>query len=167
MTDINKNIKKVCSFYASDWHLVTMLLPNIDKKINKGVKITTILENNLTEKMETLLEKLNLTNKQKVLSIKWNKTEINMENVINIIKNNDEIIINGTMEYIENIHKIIKQSIEENVTIQNKNITLIDCYDIEKYGNNIKEILDTHEKILNTAGEKNKEEYITSIQIAN
>ena len=45
MTENNPNINRVCSFYASDWHLLTMLLPNIDRKINEGVKITTILEN--------------------------------------------------------------------------------------------------------------------------
>ena len=27
MADINKNLKSICSFYASEWHLVTMLLP--------------------------------------------------------------------------------------------------------------------------------------------
>ena len=36
MADINKNLKSICSFYASEWHLVTMLLPNLDQKINKG-----------------------------------------------------------------------------------------------------------------------------------
>ena len=27
------NFIKLCSFYVSDWHLVTMLLPYINKKI--------------------------------------------------------------------------------------------------------------------------------------
>ena len=49
MADINKNLKSICSFYASEWHLVTMLLPNLDQKINKGVKVTTILEKDLTK----------------------------------------------------------------------------------------------------------------------
>ena len=51
MADINKNLKSICSFYASEWHLVTMLLPNLDQKINKGVKVTTILEKDLTKEM--------------------------------------------------------------------------------------------------------------------
>ena len=51
--------------------------------------------------------------------------------------------------------------------VENKIIEIIDCYDIEdcKYG--IKDILDKHDKILNTSGEKNKEEYITTIKVAN
>ena len=66
MADINKNLKSICSFYASEWHLVTMLLPNLDRKINKGVKVTTILEKDLTKEMETLLTKLHLEEKKEI-----------------------------------------------------------------------------------------------------
>lgn len=165
MTDINENVKTVCSFYVSDWHLVTMLLPNIDKKINEGVKITTILENNLEENMTTLLEKLKLENKQKVLDIKWSNRDIENIDVKDIIENNSEIIINGSLEYINNVHQKIKQYLNEGEI--NKKITILDCYDINKYEKNIKQILDKHDKILNTAGEKDKEEYVTNIKVAN
>ena len=37
-------ITKFCSFYVSDWHMVTMLLPYINKKMNEQTKIVTILE---------------------------------------------------------------------------------------------------------------------------
>ena len=69
MVNINKNIKKVCSFYVSDWHLTTMLLPHINEKVNEGVKITTILENDLRENIEKLLRKLKLKNTEKILKI--------------------------------------------------------------------------------------------------
>ncbi len=165
MTDINENVKTVCSFYVSDWHLVTMLLPNIDKKINKGVKITTILENDLTEKMTTLLEKLKIENKQKILNIKWSSTNIENTNLKTIIENNSEIIVNGSLEYINNVHEKIKKYLNENVV--NKEISIIDCYDINKYEKSVKQILDKHDKILNTAGEKDKEEFVINIKIAN
>jgi len=77
MAQLDKNIKKVCSFYISDWHLVTMLLPNIDKKINKGIKITTITETNLTEKIQALLDKLKIKNKEKILNIGWKTKDVN------------------------------------------------------------------------------------------
>ena len=32
-------IKKICSFYVSDWHLVTMLLPYINRQIDEKAKI--------------------------------------------------------------------------------------------------------------------------------
>lgn len=159
MTDINK-IKTVCSFYASEWHLVTMLLPNIDKKINKGIKITTILEKDLQNNMEILLKKLNLENEEKVLSIGWNKR--NLENIKKLIKDNDCIIIAGTVEYINNVHILIKECIDKN-----KCISIIDCYNINECEPEIKRILNEHEIVLNTAGEKAKEEYISTIKMAN
>ena len=66
------------------------------------------------------------------------------------------------LEFIEKAREEI-----ENNLLENKIIEIIDCYDIEdcKYG--IKDILDKHDKILNTSGEKNKEEYITTIKVAN
>lgn len=159
MTDIN-NIKTVCSFYASEWHLVTMLLPNIDRKINKGIKITTILEKDLKNNMETLLKKVNLENSDKILNIGWNKRKL--ENIKELVENNDCIIISGTVEYIRNAHELIKESIDKN-----KSITVIDCYDINECEPEIKNILDEHERVLNTSGEKEKEEYVTTIRMAN
>ena len=159
MTDIN-NIKTVCSFYASEWHLVTMVLPNIDRKINKGIKITTILEKDLKNNMETLLKKVNLENSDKILNIGWNKRKL--ENIKELVENNDCIIISGTVEYIRNAHELIKESIDKN-----KSITVIDCYDINECEPEIKNILDEHERVLNTSGEKEKEEYVTTIKMAN
>lgn len=164
MTQVDSKIKKVCSFYISDWHLVTMLLPNIDKKINKKITITTITETDLTEKIKTLLDKLRIKNKERILKINWNTKEINKE----IIKNNDEIIVNGSIEYIEKINQQIEKIIKDNnEEFKDKELTIINCYDITKYQSKVKEIIEKHDKILNTAGEKDKEEYINSIKIAN
>ena len=44
------HIEKLCSFYVSDWHLVTMLLPYINKQINEKANIITILESDIEEK---------------------------------------------------------------------------------------------------------------------
>ena len=134
-----------------------MLLPNLDQKINKGVKVTTILEKDLTKEMETLLTKLHLDDKKEIINIGWQKS--NLEDIKQAVQNNDCIIINGTKEFIEKAREEI-----ENNLLENKIIEIIDCYDIEdcKYG--IKDILDKHDKILNTSGEKNKEEYITTIK---
>lgn len=159
MVNINKNIKKVCSFYVSDWHLTTMLLPHINEKINEGVKITTILENDLRENMETLLGKLKLNNTEKILNIDWNKTK-DIEKKIKEITNEEEVIINGSMEFIKKINELLQKNLLEGTTIK-----VIDCYDFNEYKEIIKDILDEHETVLNTSGEKSKEEYI--IKIAN
>ena len=62
-------ITKLCSFYVSDWHLVTMLLPYISKKVNEEAKIATILEKDLKQNIVTLVEKLNLKNKEEILNL--------------------------------------------------------------------------------------------------
>ena len=64
-----KKIEKLCGFYVSDWHFATMLLPYINLKLEKNVKIIPILENNIKENIQELVEKLNLKNQEKILSI--------------------------------------------------------------------------------------------------
>ena len=51
-----KNIMKLCSFYVSDWHLVTMLLPYINKKVNEKEKVITVLENDIRNNVEVLIK---------------------------------------------------------------------------------------------------------------
>ena len=64
-----KNISKLCSFYVSDWHIVTMLLPYINNEINNNAKIIPIFENNISENIKTLVNKLNLKNREKILNL--------------------------------------------------------------------------------------------------
>ena len=139
-----------------------MLLPNIDKKINKGIKITTVLEKNLQNNMETLLKKLKLENESKILNIGWNKKELNINKIKELVENNECIIIAGTVDYIKKAHLMIKDFVNKDQIY-----TIIDCYDINECEQEIKQILDMHEKVLNTAGERNIEAYVTTIKMAN
>ena len=73
MKSKSNEIQKLCSFYVSDWHLVTMLLPYINCQIDANAKIITILENDIEENITTLIQKLNLKNEEKILEIDWKK----------------------------------------------------------------------------------------------
>ena len=151
------NVSKLCSFYVSDWHIVTMLLPYINKQIENKMKIIPILDEGIKENIEVLVNKLNLKNKDKILDINWNSTNgMKYINIDNIIKNNKMkellIIIKGSKEYIKTVNKNIERSIEKN-KIKN-NIKIIDCYEVMEFNEEIQEILDEHDKILNTSGEK-------------
>ena len=53
MEKVSRKTTKLCSFYVSDWHLVTMLLPYLNEEINKENKIVTLLETNIKEKGNT------------------------------------------------------------------------------------------------------------------
>lgn len=156
--DIKKTqVTKLCSFYVSDWHLVTMLLPYISKKINEEAKIATILEKDLNENIVTLVEKLNLKNREGILNINWNKND-KMKKELNELKDNQEFIIfiNGSKEFIEKQNKKLDKYFETHF-IEN-NVKIINCFEITNYEGNVSNILDNHDKILNTSGEKEIEE---------
>lgn len=152
----NKSIKKVCSFCVSDLHLITMLLPYLNKGINEKEKFVTILENDLTEQVELVLSRLTLNNEDKnyLLNINWNCNTLNNEKIRKEISKENRVnfIINGTKEYIEDINSKLSELLS-NMEIENS-VKIINCYDITKLDDDIKEILKTHDMILNTSGEK-------------
>ncbi len=152
-----QNVKKACSFCVSDLHLITMLLPHLNKKVKEKEKFITILEKDLTEQVKLVLEKLVLNNKDKedLLNINWNnksifKFELIQKEINEVCEDNDKlnIIVNGTKEYIEKVNKVLDNN------IINHKVEIINCYDITKLDDDIKYILRTHDIILNTSGEK-------------
>lgn len=161
MGDFN-NVKKVCGFYVSSIHLVTMILPYINKQTNQNVKIETVLEYNLKENVSRVLSKLVINNeeKQKILKINWGNTKIekysNMEKRLNkILENNEKInlLVSGSRKYIELINNILNKFLEKNKNkLNKKDIKIINCYEVTEFDDNIREILDTHDLIINTSG---------------
>ena len=154
-----QNIKKLCNFYVSDLHLSVMLLPYLNKQINEDVEITTIFEKLEKETIETILDKLNVKNKEKILNINWFNSNIDtydkIENTIEKdIKNNKKItiIIGGNKSYIlENNKKILKYLEEKNTN--SENIKIINCFNVEEVGTNMKSIVKEYDGILHTSGE--------------
>ncbi len=158
MKNENKNIEKLCSFYVSDWHLATMLLPYINRQVDENAKVITILEHDIQENIKTLVQKLNLKNEKEILEIRW--TNINSKKYDDIqdllkkeIKKTKEniILINGHRDYIEknnaNVERWAKKS-------ESKKIKIINFFEVTEFNNNIMEILDAHDRILNTSGER-------------
>ena len=155
----NERIEKLCSFYVSNWHLATMLLPYVNKKIDENIKIITLLENDIHENVKTLVEKLNLKNEEKILSILWENTSSKKYNEIEKIlnkqvKNKTEniiILVNGSMDFIEkNNCNIQKWSEKSNIS----KLKIINFFEVTDFNSNIVEILNNHDKVFNTSGEK-------------
>lgn len=156
MNNQKNKILKLCSFYVSDWHLITMLLPYINKKINEEVEIATILEKDIENNVKALVEKLNLKNSEKILEINWKNKSKNIENIVeDKIGKEMLIIVNGSKDFIKNSNDQIANYLELNSNkLENTNIKIVDCYEIVEFNGSIVEILDEHDKILNTSGEK-------------
>ena len=163
-------IRKTCGFYVSEYHMVTMLLPHIVTKVEKGVKIDTILNKNIKQEIRELISKLRINDitKSKLLNINWEsieKTDFNyIKNYMeNLTKNNNdvEIIINGTKEEIDNINKNIEYWLDMNIEkIVGIHINIINCYEITEFNTNINTLLDEHNYIINTSGEYPVEEML-------
>ncbi len=156
MKNKNYQVEKLCGFYVSDWHLATTVLPYINSKIEENTNVITFLENNVEENIKILMQNMNLKNKNKILNIRW--SEINdkkyttVENILNKeISNNNIILISGSKNYIEIINNSIEKWLGKN---QLKFLKIINLFEITEFNNDIVNILNVHDKILNTSGEK-------------
>lgn len=154
----NKRIEKLCSFYVSNWHLATMLLPYINHKIEENAKIITLLESDIEENIKTLVGKLELKNQKEILEIGWkNRDSQKYAEIENILKeeihNEKEniILINGCKDYIENNNDNIEKWFQKS-NIQE--LKIINFFEVTEFNHNMIEILNKHDKILNTSGEK-------------
>lgn len=165
MKSLKECSEKLCSFYVSNAHLVTMLIPYLSRKIKEGNNFIIFTQNNLENEVEMLLSKINIKEeeKQKIRTINWKKS-LYQENVIKEkLENNIEnlyIIINGDNEYVEKINEKVERINEKN----QKNITIIDCYEVLQVNQEINKILNNHDKILNTSGEKEISEVFQGYQ---
>lgn len=161
MEKFKSNIEKLCSFYVSEWHLVTMILPYINKQLNEEANIITILEDNIEENVKTLLSKLNLKNEEEILKINWKDCQGIKYSEVNAILDEsikdgkrNIIFINGSKNNIDLVNRNIKKWIEKNIEdLKDTTLKIINCYEVTEFNSSIREILDNHDKILNTSGE--------------
>lgn len=152
-----QNIKKICNFYVSDLHLSVMLLPYLSRQIDEDVEITTIFEKLNKENMELVMEKLNVKNKSEILNINWfNSCKDTNEKINNSVEKSiknykkNTIIIGGNKDFVlENNEKIM--SIINKVNSKT-NIKIINCFNVEEVGNEMKSIVSKYDEILNTSG---------------
>lgn len=154
----NEYIKKICSFYAGDYHLITMILPYLAKNIEKGVNINTILNTDLRECIDKLINNINIDKeiKNKIKKINWgNYNTQNIEqNVMNQLEPNTENILIINLQEDNEIKGKLINVIKKNKDFFIKNnikLNLIYCYNIEKL-KRIDSIISNYEYILNTSG---------------
>ena len=139
------NKENSCAFYASDYHLEMIMLPYINKKINENKNVYVFTQNNLEETVNTLIEKVNIDNKikNKVLDINWkNDDENKYKNLIN--DNNAVVFIKGNENYINKVNTSLNQIKNE------KELEIIDCFNLEEIGNKMPQIITEHRNIITT-----------------
>lgn len=130
--------EKNCCFYASEFHLEMILLPEINKKLEKKEDILILSQKDLQKSVKTVISKINLKgeNKEKILKLNWSGKKEDL-------KNNLNIIIIGSREFIE----------EKNQEIKNFEIReIIDCYEFDEVKENMEEIIKNYKNLINTLG---------------
>lgn len=159
---MEKNNLKICSFYVSDWHLTAMLLPYIEEAVERNEHLNTILEKNISYNMKEILTRIKIGERQKqeIIKIGWENKQIIKYGDIKkymeeITKDKEKItvIVEGKREKIEQINKNIDKWLKKSEKkLSKKEIKIINCYEVTEFNQDLNEILNTHDKILNTSG---------------
>ncbi|MCI8759923.1 MAG: hypothetical protein HFJ34_02160 [Clostridia bacterium] len=154
MKETKNTREKICAFYTNDYHFEMMSLPYIDTRMEKDDEIIILTENSLEESMQTLLERTNLKEdkKKQILELDWkNNDSEKIKSLEPKIKDdkNTIIFVKGKEKYIQQINEDLRKK------IPNQNhVKIIDCYELEEIGENLREVMNQYDKILKTAGEK-------------
>ena len=136
--------KKVCSFFVSEYHLLTILLPYIKEKTAENKKVELMTENDMLEKTKQYLRKVSEFEYHKYLKLGWKKNRVE-----EAMEKDSEVDIGiGNEEYIGKVNMMIEQN--KNTKIYYKG-EMIDCYNIESLGN-LSEIVAKHDFVLKTTG---------------
>ncbi len=133
------NKKKMCSFFVSEYHLLTMLLPYINEEIAKNKNLIIFTEEDLNDSLKKYLKRNNKYSSSKIMKLGWNKTKENK-----IEKVEEIAIVIGNKKYIDEI----------NIKLDNidKLKEVVNCYNVERISD-LNQIVLEHDSILKTAGE--------------
>lgn len=141
---------KVCCFYASGEHLMSILLPYINEKLEENQNIVTILEEDIGKSAQALRKIFNFTNEN------WIKIDEILKRRENVFKENNFedsiVIIVGKNSFLE----------EEKKEIRKAKIVIC-CYELMQGLDKVENILEESEKILTTKGLKETSEMFTRI----
>lgn len=144
-----ENEQKLCSFYASDFHLEMIILPYINKKLEDEEEVVIITEENLKESVNILISKINLEEKRKtkLLNLNWeNNYEEKIEQLYNCSSRKVCVIVNGAESFINKIDKKLNKISDKN------DINIVNCFRIEDIQNHMQDIVLNHTGVLNTSG---------------
>lgn len=168
-------IKRVCGFNVSSVHFSVMILPYINKELEAKRNILTILEVNLEKNIQEILSKISLNNesKEKIINLNWKATDIEKINLEKYLKQKIteekdlSFIVYGRENYINRVNEKIEKTIEKHEKLlKNQNIKITNCYTIDDFKENIRDIINKHETIFNTSGERKIEEIFEDYHLA-
>lgn len=126
--------QKTCSFFVSKNHLLTVILPYINEKINEGKNVNIISQKDLTEDVKKYLKAVKEFNNEKIMKIGWKSKKCSKN-----INESTVLFIIGNKEFVEN---------EE---FENIACEVVQCYEIKDI-EIIKDVVEKYEYYLRTDG---------------
>lgn len=141
---VTKDLKvtKMCLFCASEYHLEMILIPYLNRNLDK-TNFVILTEDNLEGTVEVVLKRLNIEEKLKkrIWDLNWKNKNLN--EVIEFLDTNTTLIINGRKDFIENINRELDKNFKQVVKI-------INCFHVGEQNVDIEEIAKDYKCILNT-----------------
>lgn len=141
---VTKDLKvtKMCLFCASEYHLEMILIPYLNRNLDK-TNFVILTEDNLEETVKVVLKRLNIEEKLKnrIWDLNWKNKNLN--EVIEFVDTNTTLIINGKKDFIENINRELDKNFKQSVKI-------INCFHVSEQNVDIEEIAKDYKCILNT-----------------
>lgn len=141
---VTKDLKvtKMCLFCASEYHLEMILIPYLNRNLDK-TNFIILTEDNLETTVKTVLKRLNIEDelKKRIWDLNWK--DKNLNEVFEFIDTNTTLVINGKKDFIENINRQLDKDFKQNVKI-------INCFHVSEQNVDIEEISKEYNCILNT-----------------
>lgn len=125
--------QKACSFFVSDNHLLTIILPYINEKMNEGKNVNILSQKDLTDEVKKYLKSVKKFDSEKILKLCW-KNKKNLKNV----DENTILFIIGDKKFVKNIKP-------------EENIETVECYKIENM-DFVKKVAEEYDYYLRTDG---------------
>lgn len=132
--------KSFCSFYVSEYHLLTILMPYINEKISNLKNVEVILENDMIDCVRKYLKRNEMFNISEIIKLNWKKAK---KEGAEIKENTDVVVVCGKEEFIEKVNVKIKE--KENIK------EVINCFNIESLSN-LENVVKKHNFVLRTNG---------------
>ena len=141
---VTKDLKvtKMCLFCASEYHLEMILIPYLNKNLDK-TNFVILTEDNLEATVKVVLKRLNIEDelKKKIWNLNWKNKSLN--EVSEFIDSNTTLVINGKKDFIENINRELNKNF-------NQSVKIINCFHVSEQDIDIEAISREYNCILNT-----------------
>lgn len=122
---------KTCSFFVSNTHLLTIILPYINEKMNEGKNVNVISQTDLSEDVKKYLKSVKKFNEESLKMLSWkNKNEENFDADVALVIGDEKFIRSINIDNIEDV---------------------VECYKIESI-DIVKDIIEEYDYYLRTDG---------------